>query len=254
MILALRERDGHADEHYDIEFGLQHQEFDALQGEFQLREAVLQVSSKATAAADRPGSDRVPAQDVAGLRRATVKAFFTATDASVETDDGASLVARQAASCLLAPVIGDRVLLHVEAGDAYILAVLARSTNHAAEISVPGAARIIVSAGERLELTAPAVAVSAGRLELVSKVLVAAGDVLTSNFRRITETVVDKMIGARTITTSAQTRTAVVKDVDLLSAGTLVQNVDSIATQKSEIALITAKRDVRLDAERVSVG
>lgn len=212
---------------------------------------MLQTLSKATVAIDKAGGH---VSSGAGVQSATVRAFFTASDASVETDDGMSLVARQAASCLLAPVIGDRVLVYADRDEAFILAVLVRSAEHAAEISVPGADRVILSASDRLEITASNVSVNAGQIDLVSRVLVAAGEMLTTNFRRITETVVDKMVGARTITTKVETRTAVVKDVDVLNAGMLVQTVDSVSTQKSEIALMTAKRDVRIDAERVSVG
>lgn len=189
-----------------------------------------------------------------GLSHAIVKAFLTETDASLETPAGGSLIARQAASCLLAPVIGDRVLVYVNGEEAFILAVLVRSTDHAAEIAVPGVERVVLSAKGRLDIHAPHVSIATGRLDMVAQALFQAGDRLTSHFRRITETVVDKVIGARTITTQAETRTAAIRDVELLSAGTLVQTVDNVATQKSEIALITAKRDVRIDAERVSVG
>lgn len=189
-----------------------------------------------------------------GLTHAIVKAFLTETDASLETLAGGSLIARQAASCLLAPVIGDRVLVYVDGEEAFILAVLVRSADHAAEIAVPGVERVVLSAKGRLDIHAPHVSIGTGRLDVVAKALFQAGDRLTSHFRRITETVVDKVIGARTITTQAETRTAAIRDVELLSAGTLVQTIDSVSTQKSEIALMTAKRDVRIDAERVSVG
>lgn len=189
-----------------------------------------------------------------GLSHAIVRAFLTETDASLQTPGGGSLIARQAASCLLAPVIGDRVLVYTDGEEAFILSVLVRSADHAAEIAVPGAEQVVLRGKGRLDIHAPHVSIGTGRLDVVAKALFQAGDRLTSHFKRITETVVDKVIGARTITTQAETRTAVIRDVELLSAGTLVQTVENVATQKSEIALITAKCDVRIDAERVSVG
>lgn len=196
--------------------------------------------------ADTPGG--------AVLQRAWVRTFLTATQAGVETEAGESLVARQAASCLLAPVIGDLVLIHSDGADAFILAVLVRRAEHTAEISVPDAERIAIKATARVDITARHVSLQASRLELIARGLVQMGESLTSNFRRITETVVDKMVGARTITTRAESRMSVVKDVEMLEAGSLVQNVESVSSQKSEIALITARRDMRLDGERVSVG
>ncbi|WP_117190065.1 DUF3540 domain-containing protein [Rhizobium terrae] len=192
--------------------------------------------------------------DALALQRAHVRTFLTATEAGVETEAGESLIARQAASCLLAPVIGDLVLVHSDGTEAFILAVLVRRAEHAAEISVPDADHITIKAAAKIDITAPLVSLQADRLELVARRLVQMGESLTTNFRHIVETVVDKMVGARTITTRAESRMAVVKDVEMLEAGSLVQNVESVSSQKSEIALITARRDMRLDGERVSVG
>lgn len=202
----------------------------------------------------QPGrlSDR--AATTAALQRAHVRAFLTATEAVIETEAGGSLIARQAASCLLAPVIGDLVLIHAEGADAFILAVLVRRAEHAAEISVPDADHITIKGSAKLDITAPLVSLQAGRLELVARGLVQMGESLTTNFRRIAETVVDKVTGARTITTRAESRMASIKDVEMLEAGSLIQNVESVSSQKSEITLITARRDMRLDGERVSVG
>ncbi|MBB3457505.1 hypothetical protein FHT86_005823 [Rhizobium sp. BK313] len=195
-----------------------------------------------------------PAASAGGLIRGTVKTLMTVTEAGVETDAGESVHARQAASCLLAPAIGDRVLLCMIGGETYILAVLERESQHAAEISVPGARKVTISAGEKLELNAPSMSLAARQLTLLARNMAQTGQFLTSNFKTIVETVVDKTIGARSLTTKAEIRTAIITEVEMLNAGTLVQNIDTVATQNSEIALVTAQRDVRLDAERVSVG
>ncbi|WP_105436997.1 DUF3540 domain-containing protein [Neorhizobium sp. T25_13] len=214
-------------------------------------EELIDIQANPTVQAGRRGE---AAAGGAALQRARVRAFLTATEASVETEAGESLIARQAASCLLAPVIGDLVLTHADGCEAFILAVLVRRAEHAAEISVPDADHITIRASAKLDITAPLVSLHAGRLELVARGLVQMGESLTTNFRRIAETVVDKVVGARTITTRAESRMTVVKDVEMLEAGSLVQNVESVSSQKSEITLITARRDMRLDGERVSVG
>ena len=188
------------------------------------------------------------------LLAATVGIFLSEQHVSVETERGQSIDARQAASCLLAPAIGDRVLVYLDRGEAHILAVLERGSAHTAEISVPGARRLALRSTETLELNAPKVSVVAREVNIFARALSQTGEMLTSNFRRILENVVDKTIGARTITTKAEARTAIVREVDTINAGTLVQNIDKVATQNSEISLITAKQDVRLDATRVSVG
>jgi hypothetical protein len=219
-------------------------------GTMALSDAVAGLQSK------QPQLARAPELAAGGrLQVGTVKVFLTEQESTVETDHGHMIDARQAASCLLAPTIGDRVLLYADENEAHILAVLERGTTmHAAEISVPGARKLTLRSAEKLELTAPKVTIATNEMNVFARALGQTGEILTSSFRRILENVVDKTIGARTITTRAQARTAVVSEVDTVNAGTLVQNIDKVATQNSEISMVTAKQDVRLDAKRVSVG
>lgn len=188
------------------------------------------------------------------LHTATVKAFLTEREARVETETGETIHARQAASCLLAPVIGDRVLVYAAGEDSHILAVLERPAGLAAEISVPDADHVTLRSAKRLELAAPVMTLAAREMNLVARAVSHTGDMLAQSFRRIVETVTDKVVGARTITTKAETRTSIVKEVETLNVGTLMQNVEHVATQNSDISLVTARQDVRLDAKRVSVG
>ena len=183
-----------------------------------------------------------------------IKALLTQTDASVEIAGGERVHALQAASCLLAPVIGDKVLVCQEGGEAFILAVLSRAGTVAAEISVPQAETLVIRARREVSLEAPVMRMTAKHFSLLADVIFQAGNVLTRNFKRIAETVGDKLTHARTITSQAEVRTAIVADVDTLRAKSLVQTIESVSTQTSEIALVTARRDVRIDGERVSVG
>jgi hypothetical protein len=123
-----------------------------------------------------------------------------------------------------------------------------------AEIGVTGAKDVALKTDGRLALSAPDVQVSARRMTILTDSLMQTGRKLVSNFNRSLETYVDKMLNARTITTTAQSRSSAIKETETLKAGILVQNIDSVATQNSEISMITAEEDVRLDGKRVSVG
>lgn len=212
--------------------------------------------SAAAASSDRlmilPGQQGAVGATV--MLTGTVKAFLTEREATVETANGQRLHARQAASCLLAPAINDRVLICEGDGEAHILAVLERNPQHVAELAVPGARQTKITSAETLHISVPRLRITASEINLVSRTLNQVGEVLVNSFRRILENVVDKSVGARTITTRAEARTAVVRDVDTVKAGTLVQTIDKVATQQSEISLMTAKEDVRLDGKRVTVG
>ncbi|ASP33732.1 DUF3540 domain-containing protein [Labrenzia sp. VG12] len=190
----------------------------------------------------------------AGLQTGTVKALLTEVEAMVTLDTGEQIHAVQATSCLLAPVIGDTVLVYSGPEQSFMLSVLAREATVTAEIGVTGAKDVALTTKGSLALSAPDVKVSARRLTVLTESLMQTGKQLVTNFSRSLETYVDKMVNARTITTTAQSRSSAIKETETLKAGILVQNIDSVATQNSDVSLITAKEDVRLDAERVSIG
>ncbi|MES0884499.1 DUF3540 domain-containing protein [Roseibium sp. SCP14] len=189
-----------------------------------------------------------------GLETGTVKALLTEREAMVTLSDGEQIHATQASSCLLAPVIGDIVLVYRGQEQAFMLSVLTREADVVAEISVPGAKDVAVKTHGRLALSAPDIQVSARRLSVLAETLVQTGKQLVSKFNRSLETYVDKILNARSVTTTAQSRSSSIKETETLKAGILVQNIDSVATQNSDISMITAEEDVRLDAKRVSVG
>jgi len=184
----------------------------------------------------------------------TVRAFLSPVISGIETPDGARVHASQAASCLLAPAIGDRVLVCRDGDEVFVLAVLARHQAFAAEISVPNADTVSIRAAREITFDAPLLKMTARSLALLCDHVLELGTVLTRNFRRIVESVGEKSVKAQSISTHAENRTAVVSGTDMLRAKLLVETIEGVATQTSEIALVTARRDVRLDGERVTLG
>jgi hypothetical protein len=172
----------------------------------------------------------------------------------LKTRRGDEVLARLASSCLLAPAIGDRVLVCIDDVDAYILAVLERNDANVATLAVPGARSVRITAKGSIEFRAKVMRLTSQNIGVVAQKITQSTEVMTTAAKLVVETMIDRIVSARTITTKAETRTSDIKNVEAQSVGTLVQNVDSVATQNSEISMITAKRDVRLDAERVSVG
>jgi hypothetical protein len=194
------------------------------------------------------------ATDTEQLKTATVCALLSETETALKTDQDEELFARQAGSCLLAPAMGDRVLVFDSGDETFVLAVLERNNANAAEISVPGAPSLRFNGKDKIELNATAMRLTTRKLHILAEAVVQSSETITINATRIVETIIDKFVAARSVTTKAETRCTDIEKVDTVSVGTLVQKVDGVATQSSEISMITAKRDVRLDAERVSVG
>lgn len=156
-------------------------------------------------------------------------------DGAYRLSDGAA--ASQAVSCLLRPRTGDRVVVVKCAdGDVYIFAILARDAKHAAEIGVPRAAELTVSAPQ-LTLRAT----ETMRVESLRDIEVTAvtGDVsLTA--RNLLTTVAD----------------AVVENMReyIGKAATWSLAARSFLRLHSRQAFVTAEEDMKVDAERISLG
>lgn len=164
------------------------------------------------------------------------------TRIAVLFDDGSCLLgngmrAVRAVSCLVEPQPGDRVLAGATAdGLCHVLHILARSDGDSARLSVPGAtgvalcqSRIALHAGESLDMG------SAGNASLT-----AAGGTLSLNGRNLFVTVADSIV--------EQASHYVGK------IGQYLLDVRALLRLHGNDALITAARDVKVDAERISMG
>ena len=157
-------------------------------------------------------------------------------------DDGSCLLgngmrALRAISCLVEPQIGDRVLVSASVdGLCHVLHILARSEGDSANLSVPGVSgialrqsHIALHAGESLHLG------SAGEASLS-----AAGGTLSLNGRNLFVNVADSIV--------EQASHYVGK------IGQYLLDVRALLRLHGNDALITAARDIKVDAERISMG
>lgn len=169
-------------------------------------------------------------------------AALTDTRIALLFDDGSCLLgngmrAVRAVSCLVEPQIGDRVLAGATAdGLCHVLHILARGDGETAHLSVPGAAgvalrqsHIALHAGESLHLG------SAGEASLS-----AAGGTLSLNARNLFVTAADSIV--------EQASHYVGK------IGQYLLDVRALLRLHGNDALITAARDIKVDAERISMG
>jgi hypothetical protein len=150
-------------------------------------------------------------------------------------DDGRS--ARQAVSCLVTPQAGDRVLLVGTAdGECFVLHVLARADGGRATLAVPGAeavsirqAEVDIAATRRIALRA------AGDVEVTS-----VQGALSLNARQLFASAAESLV---------QTARTYVGQVEqfLLDARQFLR-------LHGEQAMITARQDAKIDAERISLG
>jgi len=150
-------------------------------------------------------------------------------------DDGR--VARQALSCLLRPEVGDQVLAASGQNDTpYILHVLERPGLQQVQLSAPGAHALCIEQAEITLSAADSIALRALRDVEVS----AATGVLSLNSRNLFATVQDSLV----------------QNVGnfIGKAGHYLLEVRQLLRLHGQQALVTAEQDVKVDAERISMG
>lgn len=198
------------------------------------------------------------------LVEARVTALIGAGDAPqflVDDGDGRRLAAR-AAGCLLEPAEGDTVLLGRSGPDrAFILTVLLRGPDAAATVSVEGADSVTLRApalslrgDESCSVATACLDVEAGETELRSGRARLIGDAVSAVVGTL-ETVGRELHAvADFIHRSAGTYLRVSRETDTVHGGTLLRRADGPTVMESEQTVLSARSDVRISGERISMG
>lgn len=181
---------------------------------------------------------------------------------------GQVVTARKADSCLLAPSIGDSVLLVNAEGKTFILAVLTKSSPQT-EIQLEGDVSFNVQNGkldliasnglnlaspEEIQIIAKKLGLTSETLETVFKSINLVGTDMKANITNV------KLFGKQWISkidSSVQhylQRHSTVDGVDSLTASTIKHVAKDIMALRSNFAFIRAKKNVRVDGEQILLG
>ena len=193
-----------------------------------------------------------------------------AGDDFVVHTDAAVYRARRAASCLLEPLVGDKVLLvtDMENGD-YVLAVLERDAGRLSTLSLPGDAQIRMQTGRLTMSARDGIAMESAReiaMQSASlKVEALTGEVTVHDLSLVGEawrSCVDrvKSVG-RTFDSILErchqrvTRSyRVVDEMDQVKAGQIDYQAETSLQLHAKYALMTADELVKLDGEQIHLG
>lgn len=175
-----------------------------------------------------------------------------------------------APSCLLTPVVGDKVLLVGDTqGDDYVLAVLERAVGQTATLQFPGNTEIIAASGT-LTLSSRDVLALASTLELsltatTLRAVAISGDVVVENmsfvggaWRSCIDSV--KSVGRTfdSVLERCHQRVArsyrQVEEIDQVKAGQIDYQADTSLQLHGKYALLTADELVKIDAEQIHLG
>lgn len=205
-------------------------------------------------------------------RKIEVKAVFqefgevVAIDAELVTVRTAlaEVTARRAASCLLEPAAGDRVLLATEErGDAYILAVLEQRDPETSRISVEGnltlrsiRGKVSVAAQEGVELVSSAavrIMASAVEVQAVEALSILSGAVKGELGKvKMYAATLDSFFERVSLHAKRSLRT--IEEMDQVQARHIDYAASGNAHLRGDNALISAHELVKLNGEQVHIG
>ncbi|MFC1852417.1 DUF3540 domain-containing protein [candidate division CSSED10-310 bacterium] len=208
----------------------------------------------------RPAADcRIMNATVKGVARDTV---------IIDADVGV-VNAEIAFSCLVAPEIGDKVLVSQMDREFHILAVLNRPARQDMTLDFPGNVKINTAQGQ-LDVTSAKDLnlIVAGKTRMFSTETHLTGGQVSLNADKLMtranelESYIDNAklfisaidTVAKRVTQRVDTLMRWVEQVETLNIGNLIQNVRKTLTSHSHEAIITAKTDIRIDGERIHVG
>lgn len=201
------------------------------------------------------------------LLNATVKGSSTQT---ILIDTGSGIInASLAFSCLVAPEEGDIVLVSQSSGEYHVLSILERPKQSDMTLSFPGSVKMHAKAGkldlvarEEISLTTP------GATKMMSDQMHIASSGMNINTVKLNTTAHEIEAHSKSVTLSTGVLNTVAKQisqktdllvrwvegVETLNIGNLIQNIRQNYTTHSDQAIITAKKDMRIDGERIHMG
>lgn len=161
--------------------------------------------------------------------------------------------ANRAASCVLRPEAGDLVLCAVTDQGLYILAVLERAAATPAVWADAAGGPVALEApqlsvrAEDVELAARRARIRIDDFGFVGRVARSVVDSAESVARRLTW-------AADTVLGRAHTYVRNTAGSDIASAGQITRRAEGTLTQQSRHGIMTAKGEMRIDAERIDMG
>jgi hypothetical protein len=206
-------------------------------------------------------------RDVACLEKATVQSVkHQVVEVALA---GCSVGARRAASCLLAPEAGDRVLIAWTGDECWVLAVLEREPNRTAWLESDGdlgirvgAGRLTLAAQEGVDVATPGeTSVTTGRFNvnaveanMVIRGLRLLGASVEAKLEKLSTTAEKVETVAERIHERAKRYYRFVQEFDQLRAGHMDYRAEKYARIHATDTVMTANQLVKIDGSQVHIG
>lgn len=177
--------------------------------------------------------------------------------------------AQVAFSCLVVPQVGDTVLVNESAKDLHILSILQRPEQQDMTLNYPASVKMTAAKGQfnisssesinlvsasNTQISAPQIVMNSSNMALNTGKLMAKIQHLESHSKTLKIYTGMLSMVAQQISQKTDVMMRWVESVETLNIGNLIQKIRHNYTTHSDQAVITARKDMRIDGERIHMG
>lgn len=169
--------------------------------------------------------------------------------------------ATQAFSCLIQPVLGDKVLLQPVGEHWYLLAILERQQPLPMQLNARNGLNIDLGGKDchwqnagHWQLNAEYTSIRTHQAELTTQTAQVRGQQLTQHWQQVRNLIQDLWHSGQTVWQQVRQSISRVDEVEQKDCGHQIQRVRGNMTLHSEQGSITSSKDLRIDAERIHMG
>ncbi len=179
------------------------------------------------------------------------------------------LRASLAFSCLVSPEPGDKVLLNTSANESHILAIIERPDSQDIKLSFPANVALEAKAGDinlstaqqinlvsaqKVQLTSTELAINSLDAKVRIENLSISGDKASSHWREVNSISGAMHLIVDRLSQRIKNSFKIVEGVDQQTSLNFLQTVGKTLSIRSRDAVITARKDVKIDGERIHMG
>ncbi|MBA6339760.1 DUF3540 domain-containing protein [Colwellia sp. MB02u-10] len=178
--------------------------------------------------------------------------------------------ASKAYSCLVQPMLGDKVLIsNISGNEHYILAIIERPETNNMTLAFPGdvaleakvgainlvaTEQISLTSASKTQLTSSEIGVTTAKMNIQANECSVMGDKAVSQWREVNSFSSAMNLVTERLTQRIKNSFKTVEGLDQQTSLNFLQTIGKTLSIRSRDAVITARKDVKIDGERIHMG
>jgi hypothetical protein len=214
-----------------------------------------------------PIHQQVTKKNVTHNELAIIQGGF-ANDYMVMSEQGV-FRASKAYSCLVQPLPGDKVLISSSGNEHYVLAIIERLDTNNMTLAFPGdvkleakvgainlisSEQISLTSASKTQLTSTEIGVTTAKMNIQATECSVIGDKALSRWREVNSFSQAMNLVTERLTQRIKNSFKTVEGLDQQTSLNFLQTIGKTLSIRSRDAVITARKDVKIDGERIHMG